>query len=106
MWLRSSAGRSFKQVWLVIVLGIVAAFSTSCSHSTVRIPNLVGMSQGVAESALTKLGLKWQIIDQTHATPARPTAPRTVVAQRPTSGASIESGGKVVLVVYLEDGNH
>lgn len=87
-------------VVVIISLAAVIFLLAQSNRSTVKVPNVVGMSQAVAKQALTTDGLTWRVVSLGGG-PAHPSPPGTVVAEIPTAGSSVSSGSKVQLNVYL-----
>jgi beta-lactam-binding protein with PASTA domain len=80
--------------------GTTVELSVSNGRKPVVVPSVVGMTQGAAVTALTKIGLKPQLQNVPSAKPVG-----QVVAQKPPAGKEVDKGSKVTLNVSRGTGN-
>ena len=86
------------KIIITFVIAGVALGGTSCTHTSVKVPSVVGKQEAVAKATLTSVGLGYRIVLQRHA-PAHPPPGGTVIAQDPAGGKSRSQGSTVVLTV-------
>ena len=105
--LRESNAARFRRILLVVlavvvVLAIVigAIFLVQAKKSTVSVPNVVGMTEAVAQQVVSKSGLTSVVVSLDRGT-AHPPPPGTVVAELPKVGAVVSDGSRVQINVYL-----
>ena len=81
------------------ISGTTVQLSVSNGKKPVVVPSVVGMTQGAAVTALTKLGLKSKLQNVPSAKPVG-----QVVAQKPAAGNEVDKGSLVVLNVSRGSG--
>jgi len=83
----------------LVVVAIAIVIVVLSGTSTTRVPNVVGEQQNVAVSSLNAVGLR-STLSYTGLGPGHPPAVGSVIAQTPSGGSSISSGGTVKLVIF------
>src|ERR1700740_2850513 len=97
MMLLAKRSRSIRLGWkwfLGACLFCAMLFLSGCAEKTV--PNVVGMTQGAATTAITEAKLKLGNVTQQN---SNTVATGNVISQEPASGSSAAEGSAVILVI-------
>lgn len=81
---------------VVVIVGAILLFGGGGGGGTVAVPNVLGMTQPEAQTALDDEGLKVGTVTEEKSDTVEP---GSVISQNPTAGTDVEAGSSVGLVV-------